>query len=219
MVYQRFYSLLNFILFSSIFVACSNNLAQTHEDEIPYDSISKVIRAIGIDDQAIRQKYVDSISHDNPRRHYFVNKIKQVDSVNMATVTLILQKYGWPPQSKIGHEAADDLFYIIQHSKTEVMELYFLQLKKLAAQGEASRVNAAMMEDRLRLRKGLKQIYGSQVSTALDANHTRLVWPIENPSQVDSLRKSVGFELTVFENAKRLNAVYDSTVDLPYLKD
>jgi hypothetical protein len=72
-----------------------------------------------------------------------------------------------------------------------------------------------MMEDRLLMWKGLKQIYGTQATTSLRANKELVIWPIEDPDKVDSLRFNVGFEQSVLDNAKRLGAIYDPNEKLP----
>ena len=63
--------------------------------------------------------------------------------------------------------------------------------------------------------KGKKQIYGTQASNDTRPGKKMVIWPIENPSQVNELRKKIGFTTTVEENAKQLNAEYDPNERLP----
>lgn len=95
------------------------------------------------------------------------------------------------------------------------MNKYFPQLDSLARINEANKTDAAMMEDRLLVNKGLKQKYGTQATKSLRLDKVMVIWPIEEPAKVDSLRKQAGFELTVSENAQRLGAIYDPKEKAP----
>lgn len=139
----------------------------------------------------------------------------RIDSENQEEINSILQKYGWIQKSKIGEKASESIFYVIQHSPAEIIEKYYPQLESLAIINEASRIHSAMMKDRLLMMKGRKQIYGTQASTLLYANGILAIWPIENPEIVDSLRKEIGFDQTIFENAQRLGAIYNPLEKLP----
>ncbi len=76
-------------------------------------------------------------------------------------------------------------------------------------------IHAAMMEDRLLMYEGKKQIYGTQASSSSMSNGKSFIWPIQNPKKVNQLRKEAGFDLTVEENAKRLGTVYNPDEELP----
>ena len=62
---------------------------------------------------------------------------------------------------------------------------------------------------------GKKQIYGTQANNNLRPDKKFAIWPIENPQGVNELRKKVGFDTTVEENAARLNAEYKPDEKLP----
>jgi hypothetical protein len=71
------------------------------------------------------------------------------------------------------------------------------------------------MEDRILMSKGKRQIYGTQANNNLRPDKKMAIWPIEDPSQVNALRKKIGFTTTVEENAARLKAEYDPNEKLP----
>jgi hypothetical protein len=162
-------------------------------------------------DQEVRQKLTSE--NYNPDAKELWANLSETDSINQIQLKEILHVYGWIPKSKIGEKASDGIFYIVQHSGIELMEKYFPELKKLSQMGEASKTHCAMMEDRILLFKGLKQKYGTQAFS--DSNRKIKVWPIENTDSVNILRKEMDFELTVEENAIRLNAEYDKDEMLP----
>ncbi len=183
--------------------------------QVNYDSLKVVLEDIYDRDQRIRKMIYDS-SRTNPLENSkCISQMILIDQENLGLLIPIIDKYGWIPRSKIGEKANDAIFYVIQHSTKDLMAKYFSQLDSLAKIGEASKVHAAMMEDRLLMWKGQRQKYGSQATTEVRIDNTLVIWPIDNPDKVDSLRKACGFELTVFENAQRLGAIYNPDEKLP----
>lgn len=177
----------------------------TTQPSINYDSLRVVLEDIYDKDQGCRAA-ADTLDFSSPAASAFFKKLKEVDDANQPQVFNILDKYGCLPQSKIGKKAADGLFYVIQHSSNEKLEHYFPLFKEMAAKGEANKVNVAKMEDRILTNQGKKQIYGTQ---AYFRGNEGRIWPIEDPANVNKRRKEAGFELTVEENAKSLNAIYN----------
>jgi len=117
------------------------------------------------------------------------------------------------PQSKIGEKAADAIFYVIQHADEGLIKKYLPALKRQAAKKEAETIHAAMMEDRLLMYEGKKQIYGSQ---GRSTRTTKLyIWPIQNSEKVNQLRKKAGFDSTIEEYVKKLGASYNPAQKLP----
>ncbi|QHT66775.1 hypothetical protein GXP67_08945 [Rhodocytophaga rosea] len=182
---------------------------------IPYDSLRQVLEGIYDTDQGIREK-MSSAQGDELGKIIF--QMQKIDSANQVAIKSILYKYGWLPQNKVGEKAADAIFYVVQHADMELIRQYFPALKKLARQKEARTTHAAMMEDRLLMYEGKKQIYGTQATSRLRTDGRGAIWPVQNPSKVNQLRKEAGFDLTVEENAKRLDAIYDPNEKLPEVK-
>jgi hypothetical protein len=187
----------------------------TQKIKINYDSLRIALEAMLDSDQEIRRILIDSIGLDSPEAGKYLKQMATIDMQNKAKIESILEKYGWIERSKIGEKAADGIFYVVQHTDLEFQEKYFPQLKKLAAIGEASPIRCAMMEDRILMSKGKRQIYGTQANNNLRPDKKMAIWPIEDPSQVNALRKKIGFTTTVEENAARLKAEYDPNEKLP----
>ncbi|QHL87175.1 hypothetical protein GU926_06915 [Nibribacter ruber] len=191
----------------------SAGCAQTKsEKQIPYEVLRVELEQILDSDQAVREGFSEVKEED---RNAFFQKMQKVDSVNQAKVLTILKQYGWLPQSKVGQKAAEGIFFVIQHSPLKVIETYLPQMKKLAQEGEASKTLAAMMEDRLLMFQGKKQIYGTQANTMVTKDGTMAIWPIENPEKVNERRKTIGFSETVEEYARLLKAAYNPKEELP----
>ena len=164
-------------------------------------------------DQEIRRILIDSIGIDSPNAGPYLKQMMDIDMDNQRKMKEILNKYGWIEQSKIGEKAAEAFFYTIQHSDTTLIIKWFPEFKRLADAGEADKVKCAMMEDRLLMWRGKKQIYGTQADFRADKKLA--IWPIEDPKNVNERRKKIGFPLTVEEYADRNKMIYNANEQLP----
>lgn len=202
-------------------VICGHVLAQgtVHkkpiQEHINYDSLRTVLEDMLAEDQNIRRMLIDSVGLDSPEAPRYFQKMADIDIRNRKQMEIILNKYGWLEKSKVGEKAAEGIFYIVQHTDLNTIKKYFPQFKKLAERGEASTKLCAMMEDRMLMWEGKKQIYGSQASSELRADKSYAIWPIENPAEVNVRRKKAGFPNTMEEAAAALKASYDPNEKLP----
>lgn len=205
--------------FLLVFASCKTTQQEistaklTAEPAIPYDSLELVLEEVLATDQGIRKKLSESTSQEELMA--VMPEMHRIDSTNQIIVFQIIDKYGWLPQSKVGKEAASSIFYVVQHSNLSAMEKYFPLLQQRAQEGEASKVHAAMMEDRILMWQGKKQIYGTQATTMGREDGRMAIWPIEDPENVNKRRAEVGMANTIEENAARLEAVYDPQAELP----
>lgn len=196
----------------------SYSLAQENNtSDIPYDSLRVVLEEVYDEDQGVREEIMQSIQEGESMDPSLVARMNHTDSINQIRVNHLLERYGWLPQSQIGEKAASALFLVIQHADVETMRSYLPDLKEMVELDEADATSAALMEDRILMYDGKKQIYGTQASGRQKEDGTTeyFVWPIENPEKVNQLRAEVGFGMTVEENAKRLNATYNPNEKLP----
>jgi hypothetical protein len=66
-------------------------------------------------------------------------------------------------------------------------------MREAVRNGKAQGSSLALLEDRVALGQGKRQIYGSQISTDM-ATKLYYVRPLEDPDNVDERRKSVGLQ-------------------------
>ena len=137
----------------------------------------------------------------------------EIDESNMARIETIVKQHGYPGESLVGSPANEAVFYVIQHS--EKIDHYLPLIEKAAREKQLPFRLYAMMKDRSLMQNEKEQIYGTQASgfSALNkktgkAEWTWIIWPVEDPENVNKRRKEAGFEQTVEENAKRLNVDY-----------
>jgi len=118
--------------------------------------------------------------------------IRQRDSINLIKVRAIIDKYGWLGSDVIGAYGNATLFLVIQHTDLSVQEKYLPIMRDAVKKGTARGSDLALLEDRVLIRNGKKQIYGSQISKYLDSS--RYVAPLEDPDNVDKRRSEVGLK-------------------------
>ena len=119
--------------------------------------------------------------------------INEKDSVNLIKIKSLLDKYGWLGTDVIGEQGNSTMFLVIQHSDIATQDKYLPMMREAVKNGKAKGSSLALLEDRVALRKGKKQIYGSQIGRD---NDTKLYYvsPLEDPDNVDKRRAKVGLE-------------------------
>ena len=89
--------------------------------------------------------------------------INEKDAINLIKVKSILDKYGWLGTDVIGVQGNSTLFLVIQHSDLATQGQYLPMMREAVKHGNAQVSNLALLEDRVALRQGKRQIYGSHV--------------------------------------------------------
>lgn len=113
------------------------------------------------------------------------------DSINLEKVTKILDEYGWLGPDKVSGPGNTTLFLVIQHADQATQEKYLPMMRDAVTKGNAAGSQLVLLEDRVALGQGKKQIYGSQIGQN-PANNEFYVQPLEDPDNVDQRRESVG---------------------------
>lgn len=113
-------------------------------------------------------------------------EMESVHRRNAARLREIIAEIGWPTISRVGAEASEAAWLIVQHSIGEpefVRECYGLMED---AAGEINPQNVAYLYDRICYFEGRPQRYGTQFDDVL--------YPIEDLNRVNELRNSVGMK-------------------------
>jgi len=117
--------------------------------------------------------------------------INHKDSINLIKIKKILDERGWLGRDIIGFYGNLTLFLVIQHSDIETQEKYLPMMREAVNNGNAMASDLALLEDRVALRKGEKQIYGSQIGQDIKTGEY-YVLPLIDPDNVDKRRAKVG---------------------------
>lgn len=118
------------------------------------------------------------------------NTIIYKDSINLIKVKGILDQYGWLGPDVVGSTGNNTLFLVIQHSDSSTQRKYLPMMREAVKNNKAQPSALALLEDRVALGLGKKQVYGSQIG--MFENGTYYVSPLEDPDNVDQRRASVG---------------------------
>jgi hypothetical protein len=108
-------------------------------------------------------------------------------------VSDILDKRGWLGEDVVGQQGNSALFLVIQHADLKTQQKYLPMMREAVKTGRANASSLALLEDRVALRQGKMQIYGSQVGTD-NSTGLHYVFPMEDPDNVDKRRAEVGLE-------------------------
>jgi len=119
--------------------------------------------------------------------------IKTKDNSNLAFVEKWINKHGWLGPEEIGFMGVQAVFLVIQHADLKTQKKYYPMLKKAEREGNILSSNVALIEDRIAIREGRNQTYGSQFYVDPESKKN-IVYPLENVEDVDRLRKSVGLQ-------------------------
>jgi hypothetical protein len=119
-------------------------------------------------------------------------KQSAIDQQNIGRLEAIVAAHGWPKRSVFGAKAASAAFLILQHADLGYQKKYLPMVREAAAANEMQRSSLALLEDRVRLREGKSQIYGSQVRR--NAKDEWEPTDLEDPANVDARRATVGLQ-------------------------
>ena len=113
-----------------------------------------------------------------------------VDERNARRMRAIVKEIGWPTTSKVGAQAEHMAWLLVQHAGLEFQKECFALMAREPADEVCTR-HLAYLEDRIRVREGLPQRYGTQLQKSDDG------WeplPTQDPEDLDARRRAVGLE-------------------------
>ncbi|MGV3631647.1 MAG: DUF6624 domain-containing protein [Bacteroidota bacterium] len=113
------------------------------------------------------------------------------DSVNLIKVKAILDTKGWLGADIVGARGNSTLFLVIQHADQATQEKYLPMMREAVKNGKAQAGSLALLEDRVALGQGKRQIYGSQIGRDPETQ-LYYVSPLEDPDNVDKRRAEAG---------------------------
>ena len=163
-----------------------------------YDEMYKVqlvLDSLRNEDQGIRFLVIDLQKNPGKNGHLLPvirRKMHEIDKENAKVVASIVDKYGWLGREDIGDDANETLFLCIQHCEDSVIQHKHLPIIEDAVhKGNAKPWHYAYLTDRILMNQGKPQIYGTQ---RFPVNGRLVPVPLQNPREVDALRKSIGLE-------------------------
>lgn len=135
----------------------------------------------------IQEKY----GWKSPQMDSIWKLIGVADSMNLLQITQLIDTRGWLGENIVGKRGNATIFLVIQHADQKTQEHYLPIMREAASKGNALPANLALLEDRVALGQGKKQIYGSQIGMFAETGES-YVLPLEDPDNVEERRAKVG---------------------------
>lgn len=176
-----------FLLLTVLLAALAAHAADTDVSADPWSELEQMREL----DQQDRQRLHDMLVKGQTKSAEFQtlsDRQTAVDAANIARLAELLDRHGWPR----GGRASNTAFLVIQHAEPAVQRRYFPMMREAQQRGDLSATELGMLEDRMRVRDGKPQRYGSQLSMG-PGNKLRFD-PIEDEANVDKRRAAIGME-------------------------
>ena len=178
---------------------------------------------IGNEDQEIRSKLVAAMQNNSSDLMVIREEMISSDARNQMYVFNLLDTQGW--LENLSNCANRAIFFVIQHAPQSFQEKYFHLVKEKAEQGVVQKSDAAMLEDRILMRSGKRQKYGTQTvpHKTKDGDDVTFIWPVEDAEKIDELRASVGLPsmslyLQLVESQLNRKIIWDKKLTIDELK-
>ena len=177
-------------LLLAVIAAPASSLAPPELDEaLRSELLERVAR-----DQAVRSRDFGSMTTEE--RQQFAVEAISVDRENTAWLKALVDRIGWPTSALVGDDGAHAAWLLVQHADHDpkFQERCLPLLREAAERGEGSLVSVAYLTDRVRVKQGLPQLYGTQYDVVVDANGEMQYQPplVEDPAHLDDRRRAVG---------------------------
>jgi hypothetical protein len=195
------------------------SMMQKNKQEIEKQYDKKLVAQLDkiyFDDQSTRSQIrpkEEKYGRDSKEMRAFWQVILRNDSINLVKVSNILDTRGWPSKDRIGTRGTSTLFFVIQHADLNAQIKYLPMITKAVKNNNLPKRQYAMFFDRLTLRQGKRQVYGTQLASNKESKGL-YVLPLEDARNVDKRRAEMGLN-SMQENLNRWNLTWDV---IAYLK-
>lgn len=138
-------------------------LLKSNITDMTNEGIDSLLRILLIRDQKIRDSLVTARRAASDSSQDIVglgNKMEKIDAINLVVLNQIFEKIGWPSNSIFSDSVVNAAFYITLHTHGDLSHLSPL-LEKAFKLGQIDISHYAVLTDRILLRAGLLQKYGT----------------------------------------------------------
>jgi hypothetical protein len=151
-------------------------------------ALRKELLAMAARDTKVRTPFQAEGEHHSDA---LLKSVQEVDRVNLARIKAIVTSQGFPTEAQVGPEGIEAAMLLIQHSDADpdFQQSVLASLQPRAGK-DISGDAFAMLEDRVSVRQGHPQRYGSQLG--FEDGHLVPERPIDDLKDVDKRREAVG---------------------------
>jgi hypothetical protein len=145
------------------------------------------LEQLGREDQAVREGFGEAAARNDT---VYIRRLMAEDSLRTERLREIVRLHGWPGRSLVGEEASKAAWLLLQHSSSNEFQRAMLPLLwEEAERGEIPKSEVAMLNDRVLVREGKPQRYGSSFSMRDGVFYPD---PIEDLDSLEARRAAVG---------------------------
>ena len=152
------------------------------------EKISQTILRLKEKDDKLRAKLIENETLSNG----YNREMKAIHNSNAKRLNRIIDVIGFPTSEKIGEEASNAAWLIIQHSigQPDFMKKWAALMEIEVKNGQADKINFAYLTDRVAVFEGNPQRYGTQFDW--DENGEMSPAKIDEYDKVNERRKAIG---------------------------
>ena len=180
-----------------------------HQISMQHPTITHRIIELKNNDLALR----DRLAKEGRLSDGYDEEMSALHIHNANILSEIIEEIGYPTVEKVGKEASEAAWLVIQHSIAlpNFMKRCASLLKKAVDEHKATPTNYAHLTDRIAVLGGKPQIFGTQFDW--DENGQLSPNPVEDKTNVNERRKSVGL-LSIEEQTEliRFHARQDNLI-------
>lgn len=112
--------------------------------------------------------------------------VRVIDEDNLAFLIDMIGRHGWLGSDLVGVDGAHACWLMVQHAPIEYQDRWLPLMERAVAEGHARPGDLAYLQDRVNMRHGRRQVYGSQ---PWDSDR---LWPVTDPANLNARRNQVG---------------------------
>lgn len=142
------------------------------------------------------------VSDQKIRRENNLIKYAKEDHRNQELIISIIEKCGMPTLNEVNQEQMDAIWLVLQHTESKYRIKYFPLIEKAVKNGDLSKMQYALMKDRILMDEGKPQIFGSQIKNGK-------LYDLEEPETVNKRRQEMGLE-PIKDYLKRFDITFDA---------
>ncbi len=168
------------------------------------------LESFSVEDQTLRLLLPDVVKkfgRESAEYTYIWSLINQQDSITVKKLIDFVETHGWVGKSRVGDKANQAIWLTIQHADLETQEKYLPLLEESVTDGESPGWHLAFLKDRVLMKKGEPQIYGTQAVWDEPQQKYR-IYKIKDVGDVNERRKALGLG-TVEEHAEQNGYIFD----------
>jgi hypothetical protein len=155
--------------------------------ELAADALAAA-RIATIQSELRERRDLDQAVRTDPAR---ADEGEAVDADNTRRLIELVQEVGAIDVARFGHDAAGSAFLIVQHSgRLPLMLAALPRIERDVKDHDLDPQNFALLFDRLQVRMGRKQRYGSQIGA--DESGRMIVLALEDRERVEEIRAAIG---------------------------